>query len=131
MVSVSAELVGSNIAKYRTVAGLTQAQLAERIGVSIPFLSRMERGQKLMKLQTLCAIAQALNVSYDALLCEDSPSVHIENIKVILTDQPIEYLEGIERIIRICTEEFVARTRSPITTKERESPLGGAFSAPQ
>ena len=60
MATISAELVGNNIAKYRTVAGLTQAQLAERIGVSIPFLSRMERGQKLMKLQTLCAIAQAL-----------------------------------------------------------------------
>lgn len=131
MVTVSAELIGHNIAKYRTIAGLTQAQLAERIGVSVPFLSRMERGQKLMKLQTLCAIAQALNVSYDALLRKDSPNVHIENIRVILAEQPAEFLVGIERIVRICLEEFVAKTSIPITTKEHESPLGGAFSDPR
>ena len=73
----------------------------------------------------------AINVSYDALLREDNPSVHIENIKVILTDQPIEYLEGIERVIRICTENFVAKARTTINTDEHESPLGGAFSDPR
>lgn len=131
MVTVSAELIGSNIAKYRTNAGLTQAQLAECIGVSIPFLSRMERGQKLMKLQTLCAIAQALNVSYDALLREDNPNIHIENIKVILAEQPTEYLEGIEQIIRSCVEKFVAKPSVSVTTEECKSPLGGVFNDPQ
>ena len=125
MPSVSAELIGNNIAKYRVLAGLTQAQLAERIGVSTPFLSRIERGQKLMKLQTLCEIGNALNVSYDALLREESPSVHIENIKMILAKQPTEYLVGIERLIRICVEEFVAKASIAAISTEQESPPGG------
>lgn len=60
MATLSAKVVGKNVTKYRKAAGLSQAALAEHIGVSVPFLSRVERGQKLMKLTTLLAIAQAL-----------------------------------------------------------------------
>ena len=67
---------------------MTQAQLAHQIDVSVPFISRIERGEKLMKLQTLYSIAQTLNVSCDALLREECADVHVENIKVLLKDQP-------------------------------------------
>lgn len=43
------EIIGRNITKYRKQAGMTQAQLAELIGVSTAFISRVERGQKIMK----------------------------------------------------------------------------------
>lgn len=127
MTTISAELIGNNISKYRTMAGLTQAQLAERIGVSIPFISRVERGQKLMKLQTLCAIAQALNVSCDALLRECSSSVYIENINAILAEQPAEFLVGIERMIRACVEEFAPKANIPSTVGTQGPPLGGVL----
>lgn len=38
------EIIGNNIAKYRDAAGLTQAMLAEKIGISTAFISRVERG---------------------------------------------------------------------------------------
>ena len=56
-------VIGSNITKYREQAGLTQAQLAELINVTPVFVSRVERGQKMMKVATLYATAQALRVS--------------------------------------------------------------------
>ena len=62
------EIIGKNIARYREAAGLTQATLAEKIGISTAFVSRVERGQKKMKVETLYATAKVLNVSVDALL---------------------------------------------------------------
>ena len=38
--------IGENTRKYRTRAGLTQAELAEKVGVGTSFISRVERGQK-------------------------------------------------------------------------------------
>lgn len=100
------QMIGQNIAKYREKAGLTQAQLADTIGISTPFLSRVERGEKMMKVETLKRAANVLRVSCDALLSENSPSAHLENINKLLMEQPTEYLSGIEHIIRTCVEEF-------------------------
>ena len=41
--------IGRNVMKYRIKSGMTQAELAEKIGVSTAFLSRVECGQKSMK----------------------------------------------------------------------------------
>ncbi|NLV87449.1 MAG: helix-turn-helix transcriptional regulator [Clostridiales bacterium] len=37
-------IIGENVAKYRSAAGFTQSQLAERVGISTAFISRVERG---------------------------------------------------------------------------------------
>jgi transcriptional regulator with XRE-family HTH domain len=63
---------------------MTQVQLAERVGVSTAFISRVERGQKMMKVHTLYATAQALNVSCDALICQEGQTASLENIKKLL-----------------------------------------------
>lgn len=100
------KIIGDNIAKYRSLAGLTQSQLAEKIGISTAFVSRVERGQKMMKVHTLYATAQALHVSCDALLHEEGPTIQLENMMQLLAGQPPEYLAGIERLVRTCVEEF-------------------------
>ena len=102
-------IIGRNIARYRETAGLTQATLAEKIGISTAFVSRVERGQKMMKVATLYATAQALRVSCDALLSEDSSAASLENIKQLLTGQTKEYIQGIEKLVRTCVEEFEAK----------------------
>ena len=105
--------IGSNISRYRTELGLTQSQLAEKVGVSTAFISRVERGQKMMKVQTLYATAQALNVSCDALLREGGPETHLENIHRLLVDRPSGYLRGIEKLVMICMEEFEPKAELP------------------
>lgn len=133
MATLSAKVVGENVTKYRKAAGLSQAALAERIGVSVPFLSRVERGQKLMKLTTLLAIAQALDVSCDALLREDGPESYLENITVLLKGKSAEYLSGIECIVRACMEGFPPPPTDdvPEDKDESASPIGGAANGPR
>lgn len=63
------EQVAKNIKKYRQLAGMTQAQLAEAIGVSHEFIRRIEsrKGKKTFSFQTLWNISKVLNVSLDKL----------------------------------------------------------------
>lgn len=63
------EQVAKNIKKYRKIAGITQAELAEAIGVSHEFIRRIEskKGKKTFSFQTIWNISKALNVSLDKL----------------------------------------------------------------
>lgn len=107
------EILGENIVKYRNMAGMTQGQLAEHVGISTAAVSRVERGLKMVKVRTLLAIAQALNVSCDALLYREGDTAQLENIKRLLAGQPSEYLPGIEKFLRTLVEEFEPKQVSP------------------
>ena len=63
------EQVAMNIKKYRRMAGMTQAELAEAIGVSHEFIRRIEskKGKKTFSFQTLWNISKVLHVSLDQL----------------------------------------------------------------
>ena len=60
--------IGSNIAFYRKQAGLTQAQLAERLIYSDKAVSKWERGESIPDVLTLMQIAAQFQVTVDALL---------------------------------------------------------------
>ncbi len=59
--------VGRRIAELRKQAGLTQEELAERLGVGWRYLSRAERGENLT-LRTMAKIANVLGVEVKSLL---------------------------------------------------------------
>ncbi|WP_295787765.1 helix-turn-helix domain-containing protein [uncultured Veillonella sp.] len=63
-------LIGAKIAYCRSVRGLTQSELAERIGISSGTLSRIERGQywQSLSVDLLLDIAEALQVEVSAFL---------------------------------------------------------------
>lgn len=103
-----AVLIGQNICKYREEAKLTQRDLAEKVGVGTAFISRIERGEKSMKLYTLYTIADVLGVTCDALLYPESASVHVSTIKQLLSGKPDLYVKGIEALIRACEDYFLA-----------------------
>jgi transcriptional regulator with XRE-family HTH domain len=56
------DLLSANIRTYRNQNGFSQADLAEKAGISIPFLSAIECGNKWPRAETLASIATALNV---------------------------------------------------------------------
>lgn len=60
--------IGGRIAKRRKALGLTQANLAERIGVDPESVSRFERGKHLPSLPTLANIAAQLGTPVAALM---------------------------------------------------------------
>jgi transcriptional regulator with XRE-family HTH domain len=59
------------IRKWREYRNLTQAQLAERIGISIPQLSRLENGQRQYTQALLERAAEALSTDAASLLMRD------------------------------------------------------------
>lgn len=62
--------VGARLKAERTSAGLTQAKLAEKAGVSPNFIARLERGELGMSLLTARKLSQAFGVGVDDLLLE-------------------------------------------------------------
>lgn len=58
------EQISKNIKKYRNMAGITQAVLAERVGVSHEFIRRIEskKGVKTFSVDTIWKISLALNI---------------------------------------------------------------------
>ena len=56
------QMVGKRIRFFREQDGLTQAQLAEKVGLSNNYVGLIERGEKHPKIDTLNKIAQALEV---------------------------------------------------------------------
>jgi transcriptional regulator with XRE-family HTH domain len=64
--------VGRRIAELRREAGLSQERLAERIGASVQYVSRVELGENLT-LTTLAKLGNALGVRAADLLKTPSP----------------------------------------------------------
>ena len=62
-------LDGENpIRVWRDYRGLTQQQVADEAGISKPYLSQLESGQRKGTAEVLAAVAKALNVSLDDLV---------------------------------------------------------------
>ena len=66
-------LVGRNVKRLRIAAGLTQAALAERMGVDRAYVSGLELGQRNPTIVTLWHIAKALEVTLKMFFDEDKP----------------------------------------------------------
>ncbi|MDR2070002.1 MAG: helix-turn-helix domain-containing protein [Treponema sp.] len=56
------DILGKNIKIFRSLRQLSQADLAEKAGISITFLSNIERGNNFPLAGTLCNLAKALEV---------------------------------------------------------------------
>ena len=99
-----AALVGRNVQRFRKNAGMTQAQLAEKINVSTAFISRMERGQKGASLKVLDALTEVFQVSYDALVREPGDRSNLEGILLLLDGRSEAYLAWLEKLLRAVEE---------------------------
>jgi transcriptional regulator with XRE-family HTH domain len=55
-------MVGQNVKRLRIAAGLSQAELAERMGVDRAYVSGLELGQRNPTVVTLWHLAKALGV---------------------------------------------------------------------
>ncbi len=66
------KIYASNIKRIRTSKNVTQAAMAEKIGITEKYWSDIETGRKPCSLDTLIAIANALNLEpYELLLPEN------------------------------------------------------------
>jgi transcriptional regulator with XRE-family HTH domain len=66
-------LVGRNVKRLRIAAGLSQAELAERMGVDRAYVSGLELGQRNPTIVTLWHIGKALGVKLRSFFEEEKP----------------------------------------------------------
>lgn len=65
---VDFKLIGERMRNARNELGLTQEKLAEELDVTVPLISRVERGYVQVSLQRLGQIAECLNMSLEELI---------------------------------------------------------------
>ena len=70
--NVDYKLIGSRIKNQRTKQGLTQENMAELLGVSIGYVSQVERGITKISLDLLGAISSILNCDIESLISESA-----------------------------------------------------------
>lgn len=70
MFAVRYKKIGAKIVYYRKIRNLTQEELAEKVGITPQYLSRIENGgySKNVSLSTLMKIAGALDVTMSQLM---------------------------------------------------------------
>lgn len=99
----------------RAAAGLSQAEVARRAGVSQPNLSEIERGLVMPSVETYCALVGAFELSVDlspkrrespallrlntaiALMKEEELEL-VTRLAIVLYDVPVFMLEGMIRM---------------------------------
>lgn len=60
--------MGDRIKETRKMRGLTQEQLAEKVDITLEYISQIERGLKVPSMQVFVGLVDALDVSADYLL---------------------------------------------------------------
>jgi transcriptional regulator with XRE-family HTH domain len=66
--------IGTRIRIARSERCISQRELAETVGCTVPYISTIERGKKVPSLETFIAMATALKVSADVLLQDVMPN---------------------------------------------------------
>jgi transcriptional regulator with XRE-family HTH domain len=74
-------LVGINIKRFRVNSGLSQEELAEKAGISVPYLGALERGEKWPSPETFAGIACGLGIeAFTLMRPEDASSQEVKKI---------------------------------------------------
>lgn len=95
--------IGTRIRELRRARGWTQARLAELSGIEPSNLSHIERAATKLSLPTLVAIANALEVSLDELVCGSlvkSAHISVGHINDLLADCTPDELRGLTEILK-------------------------------
>lgn len=87
---------GTFIARKRKELNLTQAQLAERLGISNKSVSKWERGQCMPDYAIVNELCDVLGITVSELL--DGEENERENLRMYNNDQMIEMLARIQRL---------------------------------
>ena len=74
---------GKRLQELRKLNGLTQEELAVRVGVEKLHISRMERGVAACSIDLLLDLSSALSVSTDYLLTGENPDKEIIKTQVL------------------------------------------------
>jgi transcriptional regulator with XRE-family HTH domain len=100
-------LLSQNIKRYRAYRKFSQAELAERLDISIPFLSDIENGKKWVSPRTLAKMADTFNVeAYELLRPERELPDHAVNIVEKFT---AEIYSSFGKSLEVLHDEYIKK----------------------
>lgn len=106
--------IGRRVAYYRKRAYLTQATLAETLGISESYVSQVECGKVKVSLQRLNHIAETINVDITMLLADSNPDFEnygfSEFIEIIRNWTP-EQKDFLLNLIKCADDQFTSIKR--------------------
>jgi transcriptional regulator with XRE-family HTH domain len=92
--------IGAEIRRRREGLGLSQAQLADKVGVGRTSITMIERGAQAILVHQLLDIAKALKISPDKLLDSiEANEAAGPSRELFQTSEVMELLSGLERSI--------------------------------
>lgn len=104
------ECIGERIRKARKEKNWSQKMLAEKCGISISFMGHIERGTRIMSLDTFVSLCNALGAGADEMLwgipCpSDSYMEHLwENAKSKRSDSYLQYIKIMKSVAEIMSK---------------------------
>lgn len=105
--------IGQRIRKFRKAHGLSQEELAEKIGISVTHMSHIETGNTKLSLPVFVKLADTLEVRTDDLLSDNSPTARSVSIDAIIrsldtcTTQQIKIIEDILPAIKTAFNKYL------------------------
>jgi transcriptional regulator with XRE-family HTH domain len=100
-------IIGERIKRARTMNGLKQEQLAEKVGVNPSHISDLERGQSGISLGTIISMCNTLGVSSDYLLF-GKDTLRGDNL-----DKMLKQLDNEEKLyIEDCIHAYIHRLKA-------------------
>lgn len=103
--------IGRRIQKARETSGYTQEKLADKVGVSIQYISDLERGIVGTSVPTLIKICNTLCVSSDYILMGKDEIQDISSVEGRLNNLSSEEIQIIEKDINLMIEAFQIRKK--------------------
>lgn len=92
------EAIGCRIKMAREEAGLTQEQLAEKIGRSTQFISTIERGVAGPSIETIIRLCSVCNTTSDFLLRAIRPVASADTITIKLSRLSKAQLKAVDKV---------------------------------
>ena len=106
------EHIGCRIKECREKLGLTQEQLAEKMDVSVNYISTIERGESFPRYQRLVALLNALQTSADSVFCDVvkySANYRASLLSEKLSELPIDAQKRILDHVELAIEQELSR----------------------
>ena len=102
-------IIGNNIKLTRNNQGYTQEGLAERAEISVEHIKQVERGQKMLSVESLLRVAEALQVSVDSLVYEKTILSAKKDIVQMLVSIDNEDSQRLLDLIRYVNDKFLKK----------------------
>lgn len=101
--------IGRRVKKYRNQANLTQADVAEKLGISVSYISQIECGRTDVSLKRLDEIANIIHTNIEFLITEPSVNLYLSDsrIKELTKNWNKEQTQALLDIIHLMNQYFV------------------------